>query len=106
MIVAAATAELTLRMLVSMAVIGVFLLVAVRVTKGRLRTGARRAGIGIHARHQLTKASSVAVVQAGSRYFLLGVNDSAVTLLAEGDDLVGGDTADDPVLNISMTLFF
>lgn len=95
---AASTAELTLRMVVSLVLIGTVLLLAVKLTKGRLRTGARRSGIGVHARHQLTKASSVTVIQAGERYFLLGVNDASVTLLAEGDDLVltepGSDVVD------------
>jgi flagellar biogenesis protein FliO len=85
---AASTAELTLRMIVSLAVVGGVLGVVVRLSRSRLGSGRARPGIGVQARCQLTRASAVAVVRAGERYFLLGVNDQAVTILAEGDDLV------------------
>jgi flagellar protein FliO/FliZ len=90
MILAASTAELTLRMVVSLAFMGGVVLVAMKLVRGRLRLGAGRHGITVHSRQQLTKASSVAVIRAGERFFLVGVSDQSVTLLAEGDDLAAG----------------
>lgn len=84
MILAASTVELMLRMLVSLAIIGAFAFGALRVSRRRLGLGSARPGISIHARHQLTRTASVAVVRAGDRYFLLGVTDHGVNLLAEG----------------------
>ena len=87
MMVAVSTVELTIRMLVALAVIGALGWGAMWLARSRLGFGPDRSVLGVVARHQLTRASSVAVVRAGSRHFLVGVNDHAVTLLAEGDDL-------------------
>lgn len=92
---AASTTELTLRMIVALALVGGTLIVVTRFARGRLRNGAGRAEIDVRGRHQLTKSSAVAVVTAGQRHFLIGVNEHAITLLAEGDDLV--PPADIPV---------
>lgn len=95
MMFAVTTLELTLRMLVALALIGGLLLIATRTAKGRFKLGGPAASIDVRSRHQLTKASAVAVVRAGQRHFLIGVNDNAITLLAEGDDLVSpGETSE------------
>jgi flagellar biogenesis protein FliO len=88
MILAASTAELTIRMLVSLGLMGLVALGALRLFRGRLRPGPSRAGITVEARHQLSRTSSVAVIRAGRRYLLVGVSEQAVSLLAEGGDLV------------------
>jgi flagellar protein FliO/FliZ len=85
---AASTLELGLRMSVSLALMGVVALVVVKVLRGRLKLGPARAGLAVEARHQLNRSTSVAVIRAGQRYFLLGLSEQSVTLLAEGDDLV------------------
>jgi flagellar protein FliO/FliZ len=90
-IVAASSAELMVRMLVSLAVVAGVVGLGWKASRTRFGSGRARAGIGVHARCQLTRSSSVAVVRAGRRHFLLGVNDQSVTVLAEGDDLVEGD---------------
>lgn len=83
----ASTAELTLRMGVSLGVMGLAALVVMKLARGRLRLGGVRAGIAVHARHQLTRNASVAVIRAGDRWLLVGVTDTNVSVLAEGDDL-------------------
>lgn len=86
-VLGASTAELSLRMVVSLAVMGLATLVVMRLARSRLRLGGMRAGIAVHARHQLTRNASVAVLRAGDRWLLVGVTDTNVTVLAEGDDL-------------------
>lgn len=86
-VLGASTAELTLRMVVSLTVMGLVTLVVMKLARGRLRLGGVRAGIAVHARHQLTRNASVAVIRAGDRWLLVGVTDANVSVLAEGDDL-------------------
>jgi len=80
-------------MVVSLAVMGLAALVVMKLARGRLRLGGVRAGIAVHARHQLTRNASVAVIRAGDRWLLVGVTDANVTVLAEGDDLAAGPGA-------------
>lgn len=87
LVLGASTAELTLRMGVSLGVMGLAALVVMKLARGRLRLGGVRAGIAVHARHQLTRNASVAVIRAGDRWLLVGVTDTNVSVLAEGDDL-------------------
>ncbi len=86
-VLGASTAELSLRMVVSLTVMGLATLVVMKLARGRLRLGGVRAGIAVHARHQLTRNASVAVIRAGDRWLLVGVTDANVSVLAEGDDL-------------------
>jgi len=88
MMLAVSTAELTIRMLVALAVVGGLLLLLTRFARSRLNLGTSDAPLQVCNRHQLTKSSMVAVVRAGERHFLVGVNDNAISLLAEGNDLV------------------
>jgi flagellar biogenesis protein FliO len=84
----ATTAELTIRMLVSLVLVSGMLWMVTQFARKRLRAGSAAAALDVCNRHQLTKSSAVAVVRAGHRHFLVGVNDHAITLLAEGDDLI------------------
>ncbi|MEZ5408066.1 MAG: flagellar biosynthetic protein FliO [Acidimicrobiales bacterium] len=93
LLLGASTAELTLRMVVSLAVMGLAALLVTKLARGRLRLGGARAGIAVHARHQLTRNASVAVIRAGDRWLLVGVTDANVTVLAEGDDLVAASAS-------------
>ncbi len=86
-VLGASTTELTLRMVVSLTVMGLATLVVMKLARGRLRLGGVRAGIAVQARHQLTRNASVAVIRAGDRWLLVGVTDANVSVLAEGDDL-------------------
>lgn len=89
----ASTAELSLRMVVSLAVMGLATLVVMKLARGRFRLGGARADIAVHARHQLTRNASVAVIRAGDRWLLVGVTDTNVNVLAEGDDLAADPAA-------------
>lgn len=95
-VLGASTAELTLRMAVSLGVMGLAALVVMKLARGRLRLGGVRAGIAVHARHQLTRNASVAVIRAGDRWLLVGVTDTNVSVLAEGDDLAADPAAASP----------
>ena len=52
---------------------------------GRALRSSRPVPIQVLARHSLGKNSSVAVVQAAGKALIVGVTDSQVTLLGEGD---------------------
>ena len=85
-----------LRVVLSFATVGALLWLFARASRGRLGSllggtigGSRNEPISVLDRCQLTKGTAVAVVRAGRRHLLLGVGDSGVQLLAEGDDLVG-----------------
>ena len=87
--------ELALRVVVSLGVVlGLFWAVA--------RTGARRSGgrdralVRVRSRQALSRGSSLAVVEVGSRVLVVGVSDSGVRLLTElePDDV---DTTATPV---------
>jgi flagellar protein FliO/FliZ len=74
--------ELGLRVVLSLAVVlGLFWMVA--------RTGSRRLGgrdrglVRVRTRQSLSRGSSLAVVEVGSRVLVLGVSDSGVRLLTE-----------------------
>jgi len=95
LLLGASTVELTVRMVVSLAVMGLAVLVVTKLARGRLRLGGVRADIAVHARHQLTRNASVAVIRAGDRWLLVGVTDTNVTVLAEGDDLAAAPAATD-----------
>ena len=88
--VAVSTVELTIRMILALILVSVLLMLITKFARNKFRFGGTRAMIDVRDRHQLTKSSTVAVVRAGQRHFLIGVNDHAITLLAEGDDLVMG----------------
>lgn len=101
---ASTTAELMIRMIVGLAVVLGLLVVGTRVARGRVgRT--TTVDIKICGRQVLSKASSIAVVRVGGRHLLLGVNDSSISLLAEGDDLVSSpvSTSPEPVLPAAPT---
>lgn len=87
----ATTAELTVRMLVGLAVVGGLLYGLTRFAASRLDGARPSATIAVEARESLTKGSAVALVTIGRRTMLLGVTDSSVSLLAEGDDLAERD---------------
>ena len=52
---------------------------------GRTLRSARPVPIQVLARHSLSKNTSVAVVEAAGKALIVGVTDSQVTLLGEGD---------------------
>lgn len=75
-----------------------------RQTKGgRLARHIKPVPIEVLARHNLGKNSSVAVVHAAGKALIVGVTDSQVTLLAEGDPqaLTPPEQEEDPATTIT-----
>ncbi len=88
------TVELTIRMLLGLVVVAGLLWGATRFASKRLKPLGATASVVVRGRLQLTRSSSVAVLTVGERNLLIGVNDHAVSLLAEGDDLVAAPVVD------------
>lgn len=91
---APSTAELLLRMTVSLAIMGGLLWLVLRVTRSRrgrsllgVGGGGRVEPIEVCARRQLTRSAAVYVVRVGARTLMLGVTEGRVEVLAEGDAL-------------------
>lgn len=88
------TAELMLRMVVSLAIMGGLLWLALKLARSRKGgsilgavSGSRTEHIDVRARRQLSRGATVALVRVGRRTFLLGVGEQGVQVLADGDDL-------------------
>ena len=85
---AVSTVELTIRMVVGLAVIGLLLLILNRIGRrvmdGR---GGSRPSISIRHQQRLDRHTSVTLLTAGGRNLLIGTSNQSIVLLAEGDDL-------------------
>lgn len=88
------TAELLLRMVVSLAIMGGLLWAVLRLAKGRRGRsllgavgGTRLDAIEVCARRQLNRSATLTLVRVGQRTLLLGVGEGRVQVLAEGDEL-------------------
>ncbi len=84
-----------LRVLGSFVIVGILLWSFSRASAGRLgklvggsAKGRSTDPLTIVDRRQLTRSTGLAVVRAGSRHLLIGISDTGVQLLAEGDDLM------------------
>lgn len=91
-----------IRIVASFATVGVLLWIFARASRGRLGhllsgsvKGTKAEPISILDRRQLSRSNAVAIIRAGSRHLLVGVGESGVQLLAEGDDLVADIDTDD-----------
>ena len=82
------------RLAISMVVVLGLLALAARVMKRRNGMGSRSTGSGrrttrtqieIVARQQLSRGSSLTIVRTGDRVLVLGVTESSVTLLRDGE---------------------
>ena len=78
-----------LRLTVAVAVVVGLLLLTARLTRrvSSKGQGGSRSVVRVVARQPLSRYASVAVVQHGSRTFVLGVTDHSVSLIAEQTDL-------------------
>ncbi len=76
--------ELVLRIGFSLLVVLGLLWVLAKLARRPL-AGRGSGAIAVLARHQITRASSVAVVRVADRVLILGVTDGQVTLLGESD---------------------
>jgi flagellar protein FliO/FliZ len=93
MIVAASTAALLIRLVVSLGIVVGLMVLASKVVRKRgyggsaaaPKKGTPAADVEVLARKGLSKNSSVVVIRAGGRNLVLGVSDNNVTLLTEAD---------------------
>ncbi len=85
---AVSTAELTIRMVVGLLVVGLLLLILHRIGR-RVMDGraASRPSITIRHQQRLDRHASVTLLSAGGRNLLIGTSNQSIVLLAEGDDL-------------------
>ena len=87
--------ELAVRVVVSLGVVlGLFWLVA-RAGSRRFSGGARTL-VRVRGRQSLSRTSSLAVVEVGSRVLVVGVSDGGVRLLTELDPEELAEPADEP----------
>jgi flagellar biogenesis protein FliO len=92
--IAASTASLVIRLVVSLGIVVALMLLATKVVRKRgyggsvaaPARGAPSTSVEVLARRGLSRNSSVVVVRAGGRNLVLGVSDNNVTLLSEADE--------------------
>jgi flagellar protein FliO/FliZ len=92
--IAASTASLLIRLVVSLGIVIALMVLATKVVRKRgyggsaaaPARGASSASVEVLARRGLSRNSSVVVVRAGGRNLVLGVSDNNVTLLSEADE--------------------
>jgi flagellar protein FliO/FliZ len=93
-VLAVSTVELTIRMVVGLAVIGLLLLILNRIGRrvmdGR---GGSRPSISIRHQQRIDRHTSVTLLTAGGRTLLIGTSSQSIVLLAEGDDLTNPEPA-------------
>ncbi len=92
LLAAVSTAELTIRMVVGLLVVGLLLLILHRIGR-RVMDGraASRPSITIRHQQRLDRHASVTLLSAGGRNLLIGTSNQSIVLLAEGDDLAEAD---------------
>ena len=92
---ATSTIELTLRMGVALAIIMGIMWLVTRFARRHLNhRGQDRPNIDVQYQRQLTKHATLSLVKAGDRNLLIASNNQAITLLAEGDDLITPSASD------------
>jgi len=96
MLLAALLAEvsvvwLALRLVFSLAIVlGLIVALVWAAKRGKglgLGLGARKGAIEIRAREQLSRSTSVTLLEVGDRVLLIASNEQAIEVLAEGEDL-------------------
>ncbi len=86
---------LLLRMAGSLVVVAALLWGLVKLARSRGLGAAGHDLIAVRAQRGITRSTSLMLVQVGTRHLLLGVADSGVQVLSEGDELAAvqeGDT--------------
>ena len=89
---AASTLWLGVRLIFSLAIVlGLIWALAWAARRGKglgLGIGAQRGAISVRAREQVGRNTTIALLEVGDRVLLIGANEQAVEVLAEGDDLI------------------
>lgn len=91
-LLATSTLWLGIRLIFSLAIVlGLIMALSWAVRRGKglgLGLGAQRGAISVRAREQLGRNTTIALVEVGDRVLLIGANEQAVEVLAEGGDLI------------------
>jgi flagellar protein FliO/FliZ len=89
---AASTLWLGVRLIFSLAIVlGLIWALAWAARRGKglgLGLGVQRGAINVRAREQVGRNTTIALLEVGDRVLLIGANEQAVEVLAEGDDLI------------------
>ena len=97
---AASTLWLGVRLIFSLAIVlGLIYALSWAARRGKglgLGIGAQRGAISVRAREQIGRNTTVALLEVGDRVLLIGANEQAVEVLAEGDDLIVDDPEPEP----------
>ena len=92
---ATSTLWLGVRQIFSLAIVlGLIWALAWAARRGKglgLGIGAQRGAISVRAREQVGRNTTIALLEVGDRVLLVGANDQAVEVLAEGNDLLIGE---------------
>ena len=97
---AASTLWLGVRLIFSLAIVlGLIWALAWAARRGKglgLGIGAQRGAISVRAREQVGRNTTIALLEVGDRVLLIGANEQAVEVLAEGDDLIADPPEPEP----------
>ncbi|MEM9466964.1 MAG: flagellar biosynthetic protein FliO [Actinomycetota bacterium] len=97
---AASTLWLGVRLIFSLAIVlGLIWALAWAARRGKglgLGIGAARGSINVRAREQVGRNTTIALLEVGDRVLLIGANEQAVEVLAEGDDLIAEEPESTP----------
>ena len=89
---AASTLWLGVRLIFSLAIVlGLIWVLAWAARRGKglgLGLGVQRGAISVRAREQVGRNTTIALLEVGDRVLLIGANEQAVEVLAEGADLI------------------
>ncbi len=99
-LLATSTLWLGVRLVVSLAIVlGLIMALSWAARRGKglgLGLGAQKGAISVRAREQLGRNTTIALVEVGDRVLLIGANEQAVEVLAEGDDLIVDEPEPEP----------
>ncbi|MEM9200550.1 MAG: flagellar biosynthetic protein FliO [Actinomycetota bacterium] len=97
-VLAASTVWLGLRLIFSLSIVlGLIWGLSWVARRGKgfgLGIGAPRGAIAVRAREQVGRNTTIALLEVGDRVLLIGANEQAVEVLAEGADLISDEPED------------
>lgn len=97
---ATSTLWLGIRLIFSLAIVlGLIWALSWAARRGKglgLGMGAQKGAIAVRAREQIGRNTTIALLEVGDRVLLIGLNEQAVEVLAEGDDLISDEPDPSP----------
>ena len=99
-LLATSTLWLGVRLIFSLAIVlGLIMALSWAARRGKglgLGLGAQKGAISVRGREQLGRNTTLTLVEVGDRILLIGANEQAVEVLAEGDDLLAEEPESPP----------